>query len=236
MLRFSFRQFTCKQFALSIFALLVSLGYMTSISDLFGQESVDYKSKVKPILQKYCAGCHNDDEPEGEFSVSSFASMMRGSDSGAAFVAGDAKSSLLARVLTGATDPKMPPEDFDTQPMQADIDTLIAWIEGGGQGPDGEEPRYTKLSVPHIPPVSDRKPPITDIAFTTDGSKIAVARFQRVDLIDPQNGEIVQSFENMNGKVNRILFTNDGKWLVVGSGIVGLKGVVAIYDTKVVTA
>ena len=40
----------------------------------------DYASQVAPILQKYCAGCHNDDDREGEFSLESYASLQKGSE------------------------------------------------------------------------------------------------------------------------------------------------------------
>ena len=42
----------------------------------------DFHKDVAPILREYCAGCHNDDELDGEFSVETFKSLMSGGDSG----------------------------------------------------------------------------------------------------------------------------------------------------------
>ena len=57
----------------------------------------DYTSKVAPILRKYCAGCHNDEDREGEFSVESFTSLQKGGERGPAIKPGDAASSRLIR-------------------------------------------------------------------------------------------------------------------------------------------
>jgi hypothetical protein len=193
------------------------------------QPPVDYETKVRPILQNYCAGCHSDDDSEGDFSVSSFASMMKGSEHGVVLIPGDVKSSLMARVLTGQAKFKMPPEG-ETQPEQAEIDTLLAWIAGGAQGPDGEEPRYTKLNVPAIEPLNDLLPSITDVAYAPDGASIAIARYRQVDLVDAQTLKTIRSYKDHEGKVNRVLFSQDGQWLLTGSGIVGLKGTVTIFE------
>ena len=69
----------------------------------------DFHKDVAPILREYCAGCHNDEELDGEFSVETFKSLMAGGDSGKAIAPGNAKGSLLLQQLTGAKKPFMPP-------------------------------------------------------------------------------------------------------------------------------
>ena len=51
----------------------------------------NFHKDIAPILREYCAGCHNDDELEGEFSVETFKSLMAGGDSGKAIAPGNAK-------------------------------------------------------------------------------------------------------------------------------------------------
>src|SRR4051794_11299083 len=70
----------------------------------------DYASQVVPILAKYCAGCHNDEDREGDFSLESFASLQKGTSKGPAFQAGDSASSRMIRQMTGAAKPAMPPK------------------------------------------------------------------------------------------------------------------------------
>src|SRR4051794_14497790 len=70
----------------------------------------DYASQVAPIFKKYCAGCHNDEDREGEFSLETYASLLKGTQRGPAFRAGDAAASRIIRQLTGTAKPLMPPK------------------------------------------------------------------------------------------------------------------------------
>ena len=84
-------------------------------------ESPDYARDVEPLLRKYCAGCHNADEPEGELRLDSYAELAQGgSTRPAAIVAGDGKISRMMRSLRGEIEPQMPPED-ETQPTAEEI-------------------------------------------------------------------------------------------------------------------
>ena len=42
----------------------------------------DYATRVAPIFKKYCAGCHNDEDREGKFSLESYAALQRGTAHG----------------------------------------------------------------------------------------------------------------------------------------------------------
>ena len=44
----------------------------------------DFHSDVAPILREYCAGCHNNDDLDGELSVETFGALMKGGESGKA--------------------------------------------------------------------------------------------------------------------------------------------------------
>ena len=63
--------------------------------------ATDFHKDVAPILREYCAGCHNNDDLEGEFSVETFQSLMKGGEAGKPIQAADAKNSLLFQHLTG---------------------------------------------------------------------------------------------------------------------------------------
>ena len=76
-----------------------------------GAEVPDYRRDVMPILTRYCAGCHNDEDREGNLSVLSLKAMVEGGDSGPALIAGQGDRSRLIQVLTGEAEPAMPPED-----------------------------------------------------------------------------------------------------------------------------
>src|SRR5688572_23162979 len=70
-----------------------------------------FTKDVAPILNKYCAACHNADDFEGKLSLESFDAAMKGGKQGAVITPGVGAQSRLIRVLTGAAKPTMPPED-----------------------------------------------------------------------------------------------------------------------------
>lgn len=93
----------------------------------------DYQADVAPILKKYCAGCHNDGDRDGDFSLESYASLQKGTEDGPAILPGDPENSRMIRLITGAAEPLMPPED-EPRPGDEDVAVLKAWIEAVPRG------------------------------------------------------------------------------------------------------
>ncbi len=198
----------------------------------------DYSRDVAPLLKKYCGGCHNNDDLEGDFSVESFASLQKGTEDGPAFLAGDAENSRMIRVLSGG-EPSMPPED-EPQLSAEQIALLTKWIDAGAKGPEGAEPDRLMLIVPQIESHADVRP-ITALAQSSDG-RLAVARYGEVALfagesLDQSRGVLDRAkpsvlLDGFPGKVNAVHFAADGSRLVTASGVEGLGGVAAIWDTS----
>ncbi|MCA9077830.1 MAG: hypothetical protein KDA93_22575 [Planctomycetaceae bacterium] len=193
----------------------------------------DFTKDVAPILTKYCAGCHNDDDREGGLSLESFASLQLGTDDGPALLPGDATGSRIIRVLSGE-EPLMPPED-EPRPSEAELAILTRWIDAGAKGPEGAEPNRLMLVVPEIKSHVDRRP-IAALDQSPDGKRLAVARYGEVLIYDvPDGAEIVAekpdlSLKDFPGNVTSVHFTADGTQLVTASGVTGLGGVAAIWD------
>ncbi|QDU40998.1 translocation protein TolB [Maioricimonas rarisocia] len=195
----------------------------------------DYQTDVAPILKKYCAGCHNDGDREGDFSLESYASLQKGTDDGPAFLPGDAENSRLIRLLTGAAEPLMPPED-EPRPSEQEVATLKAWIEAGAKGPEGVEPDRLQLIVPSIESHAKQQP-VAALDLSPDGDRLAVARYSQVTLhkAATQEGAAVAVDEGRTvgaypGKVTSVAFSPDGSRLITASGVTGLGGVAAIWN------
>ena len=123
----------------------------------------DYVKHVAPILKKYCAGCHNAEDREGELSFETFADLQKGGEHGPALVPGQAKSSRLIRMLNGTAEPRMPPED-NPVPKPAEVAILTDWIAAGAKGPAGAEPDRKTLLTRKIAPRHERANGITAMA------------------------------------------------------------------------
>ena len=125
-----------------LFLLLIGI---TASLEAAPPAAPDYNKQVAPILKKYCAGCHNNDDREGDFSLETYAEIQKGGEHGPAILPGDAKSSRLVRLLTGAAELAMPPED-EAQLKPDEIALITAWVAGGAKGPQGAEPRPTNAA------------------------------------------------------------------------------------------
>ena len=76
-------------------AILI-LGLLPAAAVQGADQTPDYSKQVAPILKKYCAGCHNEQDREGKLSLESFASLQRGGKSGSALLPGDGAFSFWA--------------------------------------------------------------------------------------------------------------------------------------------
>jgi mono/diheme cytochrome c family protein len=144
---------------ISTLALTAALALVSAASaaDAPDAAKVDFVKDVQPIFKASCVKCHHVDadkpnkKPAGKFRLDDKAAALKGGKSGAAIVAGNAKDSLLFKLLTGpVTMPKAgEDEDKDIPPMphakkgdkfkpltDDQIATIRQWIDQGAAWPD----------------------------------------------------------------------------------------------------
>lgn len=195
--------------------------------------TLDYQTDVAPLLRDYCAGCHNDFDLEGDFSVETFASLMKGgeSDDKTILVPGKPAESYLLQTIHGTAKPVMPPKK-EPQLSADEVAIIERWITEGAKGPaEGEDLSIlSTLNVPDIAATGEAPEPITAMAVSPDGKTVAVARYGSVELRNRADGKAISTIAIDDGKANAIHFSPDGKLLSVATGITGLKGVAALFD------
>jgi len=72
-----------------------------------GNQAV-FDQRIRPILEKNCAGCHAGSSPSGGLNMATLDLLLSGGKHGAAIVPGDSKQSLLLQYVRGERSPKMP--------------------------------------------------------------------------------------------------------------------------------
>ena len=185
----------------------------------------DFDREVRPLLTKYCAGCHNAGEPSGEFALHDHASLMKGGYEGAVIAPGDAAGSRLFGLLDGSRGALMPPED-EPRPTAAEVALLRAWVDAGAVG-GAERPA---LVVPEVPVTAAAvREPVHALALSPDGATAAVGRYGRVELRDAGSLETTRTLTGVPGHVHAIRWL-DGEQLLAAAGEPGLGGAVVVWD------
>jgi len=95
---------------------------------------VSFAFQIAPVLQRNCVGCHDDTQPEARLSMTTFARLARGGESGAPFVAGRGADSLLIRKIKGASGIEGQRMPIGKPPLAADVIALVEkWIDQGAK-------------------------------------------------------------------------------------------------------
>ncbi|MHC2066284.1 c-type cytochrome domain-containing protein [Bremerella sp. T1] len=220
-----------KYVSLTPLALMIVLG-CTALS--VAAEGPSYADNIEPILRKYCVGCHNDTEPEGDLSLQSFDPQKTEISLGKLIQPGDAKNSHLMSVIRGTAEPKMPPEGEPT-PSQNEIEALASWIDAGAVMSSKTD--KWKLPVAPIQSESDVRP-ISAMAMSTDGKQIAVGRYGQAQIFNvSENGDFDLNnpqieIDQLPGKVTAIHFDRSNHSVAIASGVTGVAGYAGLYSVK----
>ena len=194
-----------------------------------GDNTVTYAEHVAPILTKHCAGCHNANDREGDFSLETLQDLQTGLEAGPVVVSGNSEESRLLQLMTGEQEPRMPPED-EPPVSEGDIELIRRWIENGM--PTGKSAAMVSLAgIPDLPPAPNRFHHVG--AAEIVGDTLVVGKLGRLEarsLKDPE--QILWSCGGLAGKVNSIRASADQTRRIDSSGVAGLKGPIAVVDTS----
>ncbi|MEZ6088898.1 MAG: c-type cytochrome domain-containing protein [Pirellulaceae bacterium] len=211
----------------SILPLLTVL-FCVCLSVANAQETVEFTRDVKPLLDRYCVGCHNATEAESDVRLDSFGAFPKQIEETAFIQVGNDAASGLIALMTGKREPKMPP-DGEPQPTAEEIQRIASWIRQGATPPGDDA---ATMRFPKVPPVPNSHQRINAIDYHAGSNRLAVARFGTVDLMDATTQEVVQTVNGFPGKVNVVRFSQDGNYLITGSGIAGASGHIGLWNVS----
>jgi Planctomycete cytochrome C/WD domain, G-beta repeat len=199
---------------------------------LIGQgKLVSFSERIAPIIARRCLACHNARTAKGRLNMESFASLLKGGESGAVITKGKSDDSTLYVMVSDGSMPK------DADPLTKDEIALIKkWIDTGAQLNAGVSASAQLASIiPKLPqptpPKSYRVPiPVTAVAFSPDGKVLASSGYHEVLLWNPQDGKILRRIPNVAERVYGLDFSPDGKTLAVAAGTPGQQGEAKLFN------
>ncbi len=215
--------------------LAFTLACAFAIENAVGQtvQAPSYQA-VDGIFVKHCLDCHSHDEPDAGLNLESYESFLDGGQNGSPVIAKDSARSPLVRLLNGFKGPNnklriMPPgrrEKLDP----SEIALVKAWIDEGALPPPADWQRELELDIPTITPLVNKPLPIHALAYSKESNRLAVGRYQKVELIDPTSQSRIGALEGHKGNVNDLAFDPTGGILFSGAGEAGRFGEITKWD------
>lgn len=198
---------------------------------------VSFTDQIAPLLQRSCVVCHNPRQSHGRYNLVSYAALLVAGDSGEAIVPGDPDQSLLLQLIE---DGSMP---VDGEPFSDDeIQLVRRWIHSGARiETDADShaplarlvPRPAQPAAPLVYPVA---PPVTAIAWSPDGQRLASSGYHEVLIWQLGEGEaapeLVARWDDLPERVLGLDFDPQGNRLAVASGTPGRWGEVRLLDAN----
>ena len=212
-------------FGVYLFCFVAWIPFVTA-DNHGGDSSVSYHVQIVPILKRSCQGCHHPGDPNGDLIVTTYADLTRGGMAGEAIIPGKPDDSLLIELISG-DEPAMPQNQ---EPLSAEeVEMFRSWILEGAHDDtpaevddmgEAEYPTYT------VPPV------VTAVAYSPDGSTLAVSGFREVLLYDTVNFELKARLVGKAHRIESLTYTTDGKILGIAGGSPAQFGEVQLWDTE----
>lgn len=99
-----------------------------------------FSKDIAPIFNGNCMGCHNSRKKSGEFDLSRFQNMMKGSQSGQVVVPGKPEESLLVELV----ETRKMPRNANNRPLaDSSIKKIRDWVKQGALLDEGISPTAT---------------------------------------------------------------------------------------------
>ena len=191
---------------------------------------VSYDRQIRPIFQAHCQGCHQPAKAGGAYVMTAFDRMLRGGESGEkAIHPGHADQSFLIDKITPDGGKAEMPQDQPPLSV-AEIELIARWIQQGAADDTPVNAR-AKYDLEH-PPEYTRLPVIPAVAFSPDGSLLAVAGFHEVLLWKADGSALVARLIGLSQRIESLAFSPDGKRLAVTGGRPARMGEVQVWSVE----
>jgi mono/diheme cytochrome c family protein len=210
---------------------LFAISLLASAFDAGAAEAVPTYAQVHAVFAKHCVSCHNARDEEGELVLESYATLMKGGETGPAVVPGKADQSLLVRLIRHEKKPYMPPPKKAPKLSDAEIAIVKAWVDAGAPAGEAGPIALAPAALPKVEPRVAPRKAVNAVAFAAGPKLYAVARYGEVELRSAENRSLVRRLTGHKGNVNAVVFSADGSLLIAAAGYPGVVGDVRVWKT-----
>jgi WD40 repeat protein len=195
---------------------------------------VSFSKQVAPILLQKCTACHGQTQPKGGFQLHTFEALQKPGDSGESPVSPGKPDESQLYLLISSTDQEvwMPKEADRLSDEQ--IALVKRWIEEGAKfdGPDVKAALAAIVPTTYDPPPEAYRVtvPITALAFSPQGTELAVGGYNEILIYNVADGALVRRIKDVAQRTYGLAYKPDGSLLAAASGTPGSFGEVKLFD------
>lgn len=186
---------------------------------------VSFAREVWPVLRANCVSCHRPGKLKGKLDLTTMAALVKGGKHGAVVKAGQPSDSPLVMEVSG-DEPEMPPEGAPL--TEAEVAVLSRWVAEGAV--DDTPPEGLGTRRPDQLPLYHALPAVPALAFSPDGSLLAVAGHHEIILHRGDGSAITARWLGNSPRIESLAFSRDGKFLAAGGGAPSEFGEIQIWD------
>jgi WD40 repeat protein/mono/diheme cytochrome c family protein len=215
--------------------------FLCAFAAAFGEDGasaeapVSFRKDIAPLLQRRCAACHGEDSAKGGYRLDTFKRISKAGDSDLSpLMAGKTKDSeLYQRLIEKDANDRMP-QKADALPAH-EIALVERWIKEGAINDGGPPDRpLTELVRESLlkpaPETYSHAVPVTALAFSPDGTQLAISGYYEVTIWDIDTGALVRRIGGLPERITALAWHRKTKQLAVTGGSPAQWGTVALID------
>jgi WD40 repeat protein len=192
---------------------------------------ISFFKEIRPIFQQNCQGCHQPAKSMGGYNMTVFADLMKKGDRDKpGIVPGKPKESFLVELVQTHNGKAEMPRNRDAL-NDFQVKRISDWIAQGAIDDTPASASAPLVDAEH-PPVYKQLPVITSLAFSPDGSMLAISGYHEVLLYKSDGSNLIARLVGLSETIQSVAFSPDGKWLAAAGGNVGSFGEIQIWNLE----
>lgn len=190
---------------------------------------VSFAREVRPLLAQHCQGCHQPAKMQGGYKLTDYASLLKAGESERpAVVPGKPGESYLIEEITAHDGRAEMPKG--REPLKpSEVELVARWVREGAPDDSPQSASRAEFDAEH-PPRYTAPPVVTSLAYSPDGSLLAVSGYHEVLLRDARTYSLAGRLVGLSERVQSLAFSPDGSRLAVAGGNPGRLGEVQVWD------